>query len=141
MQFWNLLRMCVIMIMHSLYGLICSWTSWQLDLMAWERLYHAYDHINHKIMVVTNSSLLMFVTIIIRQLLFQWGPLKYNVVGRCDHKPYLNGLWCDQEFLKYITNKCFILKPKGTLDADFMHILTNFTSLNSSATKYTPKGL
>ena len=44
------------------------------------------------------------------------GPLKYNVVSRGD-----------QGFLKYTINKYFLLEPKYTLNADFMHFLTNFT--------------
>ena len=44
------------------------------------------------------------------------GPLKCNVVSRCD-----------QGFLKYTLNKYFLLKPKYTLNADFTRFLTNFT--------------
>ena len=43
------------------------------------------------------------------------GPLKYKVVSRHD-----------QGFLKYTLNKYFLLEPKYTLNADFMHFLTNF---------------
>ena len=63
-----------------------------------------------------DSSILRLVLLLSHRILTHMpgGPLKYNVVSRCD-----------QGFLKYPLNKYFLQEPNYTLNIEFMHFLTN----------------